>query len=106
MHLSAHYATLLQNHMKLLRHRFVPANNAATADRTRANMGFEPLQPSPNNLLGSFNLPVDWGAQEANSWMMLPFDPAIEEPFEQAMAQNLLELDVGQDFGTFWDYLP
>lgn len=68
-------------------------------------MSFNPFPISPGLANLSTAAVVD-NIGDVDGWMILPFDPSVEEPFEQGIAANLWGLDVTTSPVSFWDSLP
>jgi hypothetical protein len=105
VHISAHYASILDNHMKSLRSRFVAMSNPVVSDISRAPSNFEPCTRPVGNLTECPNA-TDMSSTEFENWMMLPFDAHVSEPFEQAVMQNVYGVDMSSASTLFWQLLP
>lgn len=108
MHISAYYARLVENHMKSLRTKFVSISNPVISDISRSPSGFEPRIQALGDVNGFGPMNPTAGGVEIESWMALPFDPCVSEPFEQVFMQNIYGVDMtmGDPSIGFWDLLP
>ena len=107
MHLTAHYASLLENHIQALQGRFVCISNPMTNDISRAPSNFGGTSSQSLPALGGQSTLVDEGATNENeSWLVLPFDPSMTDAFQQGITQNIFGFNMEDSIGSFWDLLP